>query len=75
MGRSTGFEPATPGTTNRCSNQLSYDRHDAPETSRLTLADDAPRQWTEPPLNTNLLADPGFEGEGNEWEYSMPPYE
>jgi diadenosine tetraphosphate (Ap4A) HIT family hydrolase len=28
MGRSTGFEPATPGTTNRCSNQLSYDRRD-----------------------------------------------
>ena len=27
MGRSTGLEPATPGTTNQCSNQLSYDRH------------------------------------------------
>ena len=27
MGRITGFEPATPGTTNRCSNQLSYIRH------------------------------------------------
>jgi hypothetical protein len=27
------------------------------------------------PLNTNLLKDPGFEGEGNDWEYSMPPYE
>jgi hypothetical protein len=26
------------------------------------------------PLNTNLLADPGFEGDGNDWEYSMPPY-
>lgn len=26
MGRSTGLEPATLGTTNRCSNQLSYDR-------------------------------------------------
>lgn len=22
----------------------------------------------------NLLADPGFEGDGNSWEYSMPPY-
>jgi len=22
----------------------------------------------------NLLADPGFEGDGNDWEYSMPPY-
>jgi hypothetical protein len=27
------------------------------------------------PLNTNLLTDPGFEGDGNAWEYSMPPYE
>ena len=27
LGRSTGLEPATLGTTNRCSNQLSYDRH------------------------------------------------
>ena len=29
MGRPTGLEPATLGTTNRCSNQLSYDRHRA----------------------------------------------
>jgi type II secretory pathway component GspD/PulD (secretin) len=27
MGRSTGLEPATSGTTIQCSNQLSYDRH------------------------------------------------
>ena len=27
------------------------------------------------PLNTNLLADPGFEGDGNAWEYSMPPFD
>lgn len=27
LGRQTGFEPATPGTTSRCSNQLSYYRH------------------------------------------------
>jgi hypothetical protein len=27
------------------------------------------------PANTNLLADPGFEGNGNDWEYSIPPYE
>jgi hypothetical protein len=33
------------------------------------------RSWPELPLNTNLLADPGFEEEGNDWEYSMPPYE
>ncbi len=32
----------------------------------------------EPPrelkVGVNLLADPGFEGDGNDWEYSMPPY-
>jgi len=27
------------------------------------------------PLRTNLLLDPGFEGDGNAWEYSLPPYE
>jgi hypothetical protein len=27
------------------------------------------------PLHTNLLQDPGFEEDGNAWEYSMPPYE
>jgi hypothetical protein len=27
------------------------------------------------PLHTNLLVDPGFEGDGNGWEYSIPPYE
>jgi len=26
------------------------------------------------PAGTNLLADPGFEGDGNAWEYSLPPY-
>jgi hypothetical protein len=25
-------------------------------------------------LDTNLLKDPGFEGNGDDWEYSMPPY-
>ena len=37
---------------------------------RLEVARPAPA----PPLHTNLLADPGFEGDGNDWEYSMPPY-
>jgi hypothetical protein len=27
------------------------------------------------PLHVNLIADPGFEGTCNEWEYSMPPYQ
>lgn len=27
------------------------------------------------PMNTNLLKDPGFEGDGNDWEYSLPPYD
>jgi hypothetical protein len=27
------------------------------------------------PLQTNLFKDPGFEGSGDDWEYSMPPYE
>ena len=27
LGRPRGLEPPTPGTTNQCSNQLSYDRH------------------------------------------------
>ncbi|HET7225627.1 MAG TPA: hypothetical protein VFK69_07900 [Candidatus Eisenbacteria bacterium] len=29
----------------------------------------------EPALRANLLADPGFEGDGNGWEYAMPPYD
>jgi hypothetical protein len=32
------------------------------------------RAPADPPLHTNLLADPGFEGDGNSWEYSLPPY-
>lgn len=38
----------------------------------LTVEPAAPAP--EPPLRTNLLADPGFEGSGNDWEYSLPPY-
>jgi hypothetical protein len=29
----------------------------------------------EPALNTNLVTDPGFEGDGNDWEYAMPAFE
>jgi hypothetical protein len=25
-------------------------------------------------VGTNLFVDPGFEGDGNDWEYSLPPY-
>ncbi len=28
-----------------------------------------------PPPHVNLLTDPGFEGDGNDWEYAMPAYE
>lgn len=44
------------------------------------LFDDAsltlqPARPAEPaPVGVNLLADAGFEGDGNDWEYSMPPY-
>lgn len=39
----------------------------------LTLAPAVPA--AAPELHANLLADPGFEGDGNDWEYAMPPYE
>jgi hypothetical protein len=40
-----------------------------------SLTSEAAAAQPEPPLNTNLLLDPGFEGDGNDWEYSMAPYE
>ncbi len=27
------------------------------------------------PVGVNLLKDPGFEGDGNDWDYSLPPYD
>ncbi len=40
-----------------------------------TLVLEAARPSPPLPLNQNLLADPGFEGDGDDWEYSLPPYE
>src|SRR5206468_8655114 len=37
MGRPRGLEPPTPGTTNQCSNQLSYDRHGNASGNHLLL--------------------------------------
>ena len=34
-----------------------------------------PAQPASVPRHTNLLADPGFEGDGNDWEYMVPPWE
>jgi len=39
----------------------------------LTLAPAEPA--VAPEVHANMLADPGFEGDGNDWEYAMPPYE
>jgi hypothetical protein len=38
----------------------------------LTL--DTARPVAAVPVGVNLLTDAGFEGDGNAWEYSMPPY-
>lgn len=43
MGRLRGLEPPTSGTTNRCSNQLSYNRHRG---GRLCTPCAHPRQAT-----------------------------
>jgi hypothetical protein len=40
-----------------------------------SLVMEAARPPAAVPLHTNLLKDPGFEEDGNDWEYSMPPYE
>lgn len=39
-----------------------------------SLTVETARPAVDPPLHTNLLQDPGFEGDGNDWEYSLPPY-
>lgn len=42
---------------------------------RASLTLEPGRRAPAPPVGTNLLADPGFEGDGNQWEYALPPYE
>jgi hypothetical protein len=39
-----------------------------------SLTAEPARPPAELPVGTNLLADSGFEGDGNLWEYSLPPY-
>ena len=40
-----------------------------------SLTAETARPPQELPLKTNLLKDPGFEGSGDDWEYSLPPFE
>lgn len=40
----------------------------------VSLTLETARPPSAPPLNANLLIDPSFEGNGNGWEYSLPPY-
>jgi diadenosine tetraphosphate (Ap4A) HIT family hydrolase len=60
MGRSTGLEPATPGTTNQCSNQLSYDRHNALDKARGLLKGGSPWLASEPPMINDTICKFGY---------------
>lgn len=40
-----------------------------------SLTAEPARPAPELPVGVNLLKDPGFEGDGNDWDYSMPPYD
>ena len=60
MGRSTGLEPATPGTTNQCSNQLSYDRHDALDKARALLKGQGPKLASEAAMFNPTIAKFGY---------------
>ena len=41
----------------------------------VSLTAEAALPPPELPVGVNLLKDPGFEGDGNSWDYSLPPYE
>ena len=60
MGRSTGLEPATPGTTNQCSNQLSYDRHNALDKARGLLKGGSPWLASEAPMINDTIRKFGY---------------
>ncbi|HEY6865982.1 MAG TPA: hypothetical protein VI792_01930 [Candidatus Eisenbacteria bacterium] len=64
-----------PPTTNflRLSAGLSGTGQVLYDDASLTLEPAQPAAALKP--HVNLLADPGFEGDGTAWEYSMPPFE
>ena len=51
MGRITGLEPATFGTTNQRSNQLSYIRHTVGRKDQTKIRGGADRTRTDDPLH------------------------
>jgi hypothetical protein len=42
---------------------------------QASLTAEAALPPAELPVGVNLLQDPGFEGDGNSWDYSLPPYD
>ena len=56
MGWLMGFEPTTLGTTNRCSNQLSYSHHGAGKGNRTLIS--TLEGWHNKPLYDTRMARP-----------------